>query len=94
MENEIMENGIVENEETENEVVAYDEPCDSERKGGIAPLIGVALLTAGGIVGTLIYKNRAKLEERRIEKLRKKGYMITKIDVIDDDDSVSEEDED
>lgn len=93
MENEIMENGIVEGVEAVDEVATYNGPDGSNRVGGVIPLVSVALLAVGGTVGALIYKNRAKLEERRIEKLRKKGYVITKVDVIDDD-SVSEEDED
>lgn len=88
---ENMEMEIVKNEE--NEVVNYDNPCNSE-KGGILPLVGIALLAGAGAVSALIYKNRAKLEERRIEKLRKKGYMITKMEVIDTNDSDSEGNED
>ena len=94
MENEIMENGIVEGVEAADEVVTYNGPDSSNGVGGVAALVGIAVLAVGGTIGALIYKNRAKLEERRIEKLRKKGYMITKIDVIDEDDSISEEDED
>ena len=94
MENEIMENAIVEDDEVENEVVTYDEPYCSEKKGGALPLVGIALLGVAGAVGIVIHKNRAKLEERRIEKLRKKGYIITKVDVTDEDDSESEETED
>lgn len=94
MENEIIENGIVEGVEAVDEVATYNGPDGSNRVGGVIPLISVALLAVGGTVGALIYKNRAKLEERRIEKLRKKGYVITKVDVIDEDDSVSEENED
>ncbi len=94
MENEIMENGIVEGVEAVDEVVTYNGPDGSNGVGGVVPLVGIALLAVGGAVGALIYKNRAKIEERRIEKLRKKGYVITKVDVIDEDDSVSEEDED
>lgn len=94
MENEIMENGIVEGVEAVDEVVTYNGPDGSNGVGGVVPLVGIALLAVGGAVGALIYKNRSKIEERQIEKLRKKGYVITKVDVIDEDDSVSEEDED
>ena len=97
MENEIRENEnryLVEDDNVENEVVTYDEPYCSEKKGGALPLVGIALLGVAGAVGLVIHKNRAKLEERRIEKLRKKGYIITKVDVTDEDDSESEETED
>ena len=77
----------------DSEVVDYDNPCNSEKRG-VLPLVGVALLVGAGAIGTFIYKNRAKLEERRINKLRKKGYIITKAEVIDCDDSYSEETED
>ena len=79
----------------DSEVIDYDNPCNSEKRG-VLPLVGVALLVGAGAIGTFIYKNRAKLEERRINKLRKKGYIITKAEVndYDYDDSDSEENED
>lgn len=88
---ENMEMEIVKDEDSE--VVDYDSPCNSEKRG-VLPLVGVALLVGAGAIGTFIYKNRAKLEERRINKLRKKGYIITKAEVTDCDDPYSEETED
>ena len=88
---ENMEMEIVKDDDSE--VIDYDSPCNSEKRG-VLPLVGVALLVSAGAIGTFIYKNRAKLEERRINKLRKKGYIITKAEVTDYDDSYSEETED
>ena len=88
---ENMEMEIVKDDDSE--VIDYDSPCNSEKRG-VLPLVGVALLVGAGAIGTFIYKNRAKLEERRINKLRKKGYIITKAEVTDYDDPYSEETED
>lgn len=61
-------------EATEMEV--YDEP---ERSGiGAGKIVlGLGLVLAGG-AAAWAHKNKAKLEERKIEKLRKKGYVIYK----------------
>lgn len=95
MENEIMENVI---EGVEDGVTVIDlEPCDSAKKGGLIPLVGIALLAVTGTIGTILYKNKDKIEERKIAKsiemLEKKGYTITKTENIADD-SYSEETED
>ena len=84
-------------EGVEDGVTVIDlEPCDSAKKGGLIPLIGVGLLAVVGAIGTIIYKNKDKIEERKIAKsiemLEKKGYTITKDENIDD--SYSEETED
>lgn len=66
----------VKNEELEE--VTSEEPEES-LDGFIGKIIcGSAIALAG--IGALLYKNRAKLEERKIEKLRKKGYVIYKAD--------------
>lgn len=93
---ENMEMEIVKDEDI-NEDITYEEPCcETEKTCGILPLVGVALLLGVGAVGTFIYKNKEKLEERRtakrIEKLQKKGYTVSKICVIDDSDSEENED--
>lgn len=81
MEETKFENGIVE----ENEV--YDEvPEESGNGVAVAVVIGIGIAVAAG-VGTLIYKSRDKIEARRIAKLEKKGYIITKPEVVDDENS-------
>lgn len=72
------------NEETKKEELEVVEPAavldyedDYEESGnGLGLKIGLGLAIAGGILGGLAYKNRKKIEKRRVEKLRKKGYTI------------------
>lgn len=79
MEETKFENGIVE----ENEV--YDEvPEESGNGAVVAVVIGLGIAVAAG-VGTLLYKSRDKIEARRIAKLEKKGYIITKSEMADED---------
>ena len=73
------------NEETKNEIMELDNDTDvevydlepEEESSGILGkiLIGAGVLAAGGLAA-LVYKNRDKLEERRIKKLEKKGYTV------------------
>lgn len=68
----------------------YDE---SEKSGsGLGKIALGAALVAGGI-GFLCYKFRGKIEEKRVEKLRKKGYTIIEpeIDEIVEDLEVEED---
>lgn len=62
----------------ENEVEEVYEDDDYESKGsglsfGKIALIGTAIAATAAAV---IYKNRDKIEARRIKKLRKKGYVV------------------
>ena len=63
---------VIENEDVEVEV--YEEPETSSRGIGRIILGAGALVIAGTAV--LVHKNRRKLEERKIKKLEKKGYVI------------------
>ena len=45
--------------------------------GAAAAIIG-AVIAVGAGIGALIYKNRDKIDERRINILRKKGYTVYK----------------
>ena len=78
-------------EEMDDEVV--------ESGGGLGKIVVGIGVVAAGALAALAYKNKAKLEERRIEKLRKKGYVVYKEDEDDDreelpEDTDSVEDED
>lgn len=86
------------NEETKNEIMeldndteaeVYDLEPEEESGNGILGkiLIGAGVLAAGGLAA-LAYKNRAKLEERRIKKLEKKGYTVIRpeIEEVEEDD--------
>lgn len=54
----------------------------SEESGdGVSLLVvGAVMIVAAGVgaIGALLYKNRAKLEERKIKRWEKKGYVIYK----------------
>lgn len=86
------------NEETKNEIMELDNDTEAEvydlepeEESGNRILgkilIGAGVLAAGGLAA-LVYKNRDKLEERRIKKLEKKGYTVIRpeIEEIEEDD--------
>lgn len=86
---EIMTEEINENEEIE----VYNEPEESG-SGILGKVVIGALVVVGAGVAALIYKNKGKLDERRIRKLEKKGYIIQRpidVDTDVDDESVVEE---
>lgn len=45
--------------------------------------IGIGLLAVGG-VAAILYKNRSRFEERKVEKLRKKGYIVYDPDYVEE----------
>lgn len=53
------------------------EPNEESSKGISGLVVGAATIVAAG-VGALLYKNRAKLEERKIKRWEKKGYVVYK----------------
>ena len=55
---------------------------------------GTVVVVAG--VGALVYKNRTKLDEMRIKKLEKKGYIVYRPEVCqyESDDSDTNEESD
>lgn len=56
----------------------------------VAAIIVGAVVAVGAGVGALVYKNRGKIDEWRINRLRKKGYVISKIEeaeYVEDEDS-------
>lgn len=77
MEEEIFE-GIIEedaedvNEETDNS------------SGQVLAILGIGALAIGAGVAAFIYTQRDKIEQKRIEKLRNKGYVIYKPEKLDD----------
>lgn len=80
------------NEVMIEETVDACENSDTQNYGLIGKiLVGVIGLTVAG-AGALAYKNRDRLEKRRIEKLKKKGYVVYKSDDMLEDE-VSEKSE-
>lgn len=70
-------------------------PEDSGTVSILPIVIGAGSAVVAG-VAALAYKNRAKIEEWKINRLRKKGYTIYKnedIVEVEEDDSVEEDDE-
>lgn len=77
MENEIFE-GFV-----DEDVEIVDEVTDNSGVKNLA-ILGVGVLAIGAGVAAFIYTQRDKIEQKRIEKLRKKGYVIYKEEPEDD----------
>ena len=77
MEEEIFE-GIIEedaedvNEETDNS------------SGQVLAILGIGALAIGAGVAAFIYTQRDKIEQKRIEKLRNKGYVVYKPEPVGD----------
>ena len=70
-------------------------PEDSETVNILPIIIGAGSAVVAG-VAAIAYKNRAKIEEGKIDRLRKKGYTIYKneeVVEVEEDESVKEGDE-
>ena len=76
-----MENNELMTTEMEQEIVMddYETECSGGGLGKLA--VGAAIVTGVAALGAFAYnKCKDKLEERKIERLRKKGYVIFKED--------------
>ena len=85
--------------ETVNDIEEIEEvevtPEDSETVNILPIIIGAGSAVVAG-VAAIAYKNRAKIEEWKINRLRKKGYTIYKneeVVEVEEDESVEEEDD-
>lgn len=88
MNNEETKNEIMELDNNETEMDLYGLEPEEESSGILGKiLIGAGVLAAGGLAA-LVYKNRDKLEERRIKKLEKRGYTVIRPEVeeVEEDD--------
>ena len=73
------------NEITEEiEVVDYIPEKESNGSNLGAIVAGIGICAVMGI-SALAYKNRAKLEEKRVERMRKKGYICYKPEVVNNE---------
>ena len=84
------DNKIMELENLEDMEVTETEN-ETQGKGFLGKLAIGSLIA--GVAGLIVYKNRDKIEKRRIEKLRKKGYVIYEPGEIEDDESTVEVDD-
>lgn len=86
-----MENTEIMNNQTEfetiDDVTVVEECGDNQNEG--KSLIGLAIGAVVVGVGIFLYKRSKKAEKRRVEKLRKKGYVIYEPNELDE--SKSEE---
>lgn len=68
----------------ETEITDEVEIYETEKSGGgFLKVLGVGTAVVAGVVAALCYKNRDKIEAKRIEKLRKKGYVIYKAEEVE-----------
>lgn len=78
-------------EEIENtEVVEVNEEPETSGNG-ILGLIAGGLVVAAGATAIVLHKTKAKREAKKIEKLRKKGYVIVSPEEIEEIEDVSED---
>ena len=83
MEEEIFE-GIIEND--------VDDVNEETDNSGVQTLVilGVGALAIGAGVAAWLYTQRDKIEQKKVERLRKKGYVIYKPESIEDGNSEEE----
>ena len=81
-----MEPEVIEENIDVMEPEVYEMEPEEESGIGLGKLVLGTALVAGGI-GVLCYKFRDKIEKRRVEKLRKKGYTVIEPeeDIIEDE---------
>lgn len=79
-------------EELENtEVVEVNEEPETSSKGVGGLVIGGLALVVGA-TAIVLHKTKAKRKAKRIEKLRKEGYVIISPEEVDELETVSEDD--
>lgn len=73
----------------ENDDVTMETNDSDSKSGLIGKLVVGSVIAGAGLLGAAIYKNRNKLEERRMEhkikKMKKKGFTVIKPEKVEDD---------
>lgn len=75
-----MEEKNLTNDNELQEIEATDYDYDEYTGGGLGKIVLAVGALGVAAVGGLIYKNKDKFEARKVEKLRKKGYVVYKAD--------------
>lgn len=82
-------------EEMENvEIIELDEEPETSGGGILGKIVVGTVVAAVGVGAALLYKNKGKLDERRIKKLEKRGYVVYKTDDSDESEDVVDDDVD
>lgn len=69
----------------DTEVEVYDLEPEEESGGGLLKTVGILGL-CGAVGAAALHFTKKKREEWTIKKLEKKGYIVTKTEVVDDED--------
>lgn len=73
----------------ENDDVTMDTNDSDSKSGLIGKLVVGSVVAGAGVLGAAIYKNRTKLEERRMEhkikKMEKKGFTVIRPEKVEED---------
>lgn len=69
----------------DTEVEVYDLEPEEESGGGLLKTVGILGL-CGAVGAAALHFTKKKREEWAIKKLEKKGYIVTKTEVFDDED--------
>lgn len=72
------------------EVEVYDLEPEEESGGGLLKAVGI-LGVCGAVGAAALHFTKKKREEWTIKKLEKKGYIVTKAEVVDDEEDFDED---
>lgn len=83
----------IKNEEIIEEVVENCDIPEVSSDNMIGKIVAGVVVVGTGVLAALAYKNKEKLDEIRIKKLEKKGYVVCKPEDDQDFDDSEEESE-
>lgn len=76
------------------EATEISNDLETSDNGLVGKIVVGAVIVAVGAAAAFVYKNRAKIEERQIRKLEKKGYLISRPEDVADTNEVESDDYD